>query len=179
MDELVHERPVVARLLGCALFVLVSLAFFLPFLSATIDSRVGEATGLELARGEPSFSGRYVHEAFEGQVEETFSDGQGPAVVALVAALAGAVLSWLPYRLGPALGVVSALVGLAGSFGLYQQAGSAFAQTSWKVGFWIAAALLLAAGAWALAVAAKTPWWWPPRREEGRRDYFARTDRLG
>jgi MFS family permease len=178
VDELVHERPLLARLAGCALFALVVLAFQLPFLRATTDARVGEATGLELARGEPSYSGRYVHDAFEGQVEETFSDGRIPALVALVAAFAGAVLSWIPYRGGPALGVASAVVGIAASFGLFQQAGTAFAETSWQVGFWLAVVLFLVAGAWSLAVAAKTPWWWPPRREEGRRDYFARTDRL-
>ena len=172
-----HERPAVARLAACALYALVALCFLLPFLSVAIDARTGEATGLELARGEPSLSGRYVHAAFEGQVEEVFDDGRMPALVALVAALAGLALSWLPYRIGPALGVVSGAAGLGGLFVLYQQAGTAFAATSWKVGFWIAAAVFLAAGGWSLALALKTRWWWPPRAEDGRRDYFASADR--
>lgn len=176
MNDLVHDRPAVARLAGCALYALVALAFLLPFLQSTTDARAGKATGVELARGEPSLTGRYVHDAFEGQVEQVFSDGRAPALVALVAALAGLALTWLPYRIGPAAGSAAGLAGLGAMFVLYQQAGSAFALTSWRPGFWIAAAAFLVAGGWALAVAVRTPWWWPPRAEDGRRDYFASTD---
>jgi hypothetical protein len=174
VENLVHERPAVARLATCALYALVALCFLLPFLSAAVDARTGEATGLELARGEPTLSGRYVHAAFEGQVEEVFEDGRAPALVALVAALAGVALSWLPYRIGPALGVAAGVAGLGGLFVLYQQAGTAFAETSWKPGFWLTGAAFLVAGGWALAIALKARWWWPPRADDGRRDYFAK-----
>ena len=168
--ELVDARPLLVRLAACGLFVAAALAFLLPFTAANADSRVGEATGLALARGEPSLSGRYVHGAFEGEVERVFAEADGPALAALLAALAGALLAWLPWRTGP----VAAAVASAGSlYVLHQTAGTAFAEAEIRYGFWAAVLAIVAAGGWTVTLVAWSPWWWRPSRDEGRRDYFA------
>ena len=171
--ELVDARPLLARLAACGLFVAAALAFLLPFTAANADSRVGEATGLALARGEPSLSGRYVHGAFEGEVERVFAEADGPALAALLAALAGALLAWLPWRTGPALGLAAAVASAGALYVLHQTAGTAFAEAQTRYGFWAAVLANVAAGGWTLALVAWSPWWWRPSRDEGRRDYFA------
>ena len=172
VSNLVLDRPLFVRLFVSAAFVVAGLAFTLPFMAIYSDRRAGEGTGVELALGEPAYSGAYVHEAYEGQVEGPLRDARLPALVALVAA----VLVWLPWRLGPAAGTTAGLVALLGLAGLFQATTTLFglAATDRRYGFWLAGIALAVATTWSTAVAVKTRWWLrPPAPDPARRDFFA------
>lgn len=76
--------------------VLVSFSF--PFLTVTADQRRADATGLELVANDVEYGGRYVHDAWRGEVENVVEDGQLWAVPASVAFLVALVLVLLPWR---------------------------------------------------------------------------------
>jgi hypothetical protein len=157
-------------------FAAALVAFTLPFVAVSSDRRAGEGTGIELARGDPTYSGHYVHAAYEGQVETPLRDGRLPALVALVAAAAAAILVWLPWRLGPAAGTTAGLVALAAFAGLFQATTTLYglAETDRRYGFSAAGLALTLATAWSVA-AVKTRWWLrpPPPPDPARRDPFA------
>ena len=171
------DRPLAGRALASALFALVLASFALPWATIASDRRRSEPSGIALALDRPSYSGRYVHDAYRGEVERLVADGHAAALVAIVIVAAACVLVWLPWRLGPAAGVALAvLTGLA-FLGLYQATRStySFADTDRRFGFWLALLLLVAAGAWSAAFLARTPFWWKPG-ESSNRDYFASRD---
>ncbi len=173
----VAERPLLARAVAFGLFALVLGVFALPFATLTSDLRRAEPSGLDLATGGTSFSGRYVHDAYRGQVERLVDDGRGPALVALVFIAAALVLVWLPWRLGPAAGVGLAFLALLALLGLYQATRStfSFAQTDRSAAYWLTIACLFAAGGWCAFVLARTPFWWKPEARPAR-DYFHSSD---
>lgn len=179
MEDLVLDRPLVVRLVAAVAFVAALVAFTLPFVAVSSDRRAGEGTGIELARGDPTYSGHYVHAAYEGQVETPLRDGRLPALVALVAA--AAILVWLPWRLGPAAGRTAGLVALAAFAGLFQATTTLYglAETDRRYGFWAAGLALTLATAWSVVAAVKTRWWLrpPPPPDPARRDFFAPRER--
>ena len=175
MTALVLDRPVLVRAVAVVLFAIAAVTFTLPFMAIYADARAGAATGAELASGDPEYSGRYVHEAFRGQVEKLLEDAHMPALAALAASVAGAFLSWLPWRIGPGIGTVAGAVGLLSLFAVFQATASVFvpAATDRRFGFWLACIALASAAAWSTVVCVKARWWLrPPPRAEERRDYF-------
>ncbi|MDQ4018825.1 MAG: hypothetical protein M3188_03190 [Actinomycetota bacterium] len=176
MEDLVLDRPLVVRLVAAVAFAAALVAFTLPFIAVSSDRRAGEGTGIELARGEPTYFGHYVHAAYEGQVETPLRDGRLPALVALVATAAAAILVWLPWRLGPAAGTTAGLVALAAFAGLFQATTTLYglAETDRRYGFWAAGLGLTLATAWSVVAAVKTRWWLrSPAPDPARRDFFA------
>ncbi len=173
MEDLVLDRPLVVRLVAAVAFAAALVAFTLPFIAVSSDRRSGEGTGIELARGEPTYFGHYVHAAYEGQVETPLRDGRLPALVAPAAA---AILVWLPWRLGPAAGTTVGVVAVAALAALFQATTTLYglAETDRRYGFWAAGLALMLATAWSVVAAVKTRWWLrPPPPDPARRDFFA------
>jgi len=171
------QRPLAARAVACALFLLVLSAFTLPFAIVTADLRRAEGTGIEFALGTPSYSGHYVHDSYKGEVERLVDYAQPVALVALVAILAAVALVWIPWKWGPAAGITFASLGFGALVWFHQAVSSAgtFAGTEYRGGFWISLGLVLVAGLWSVVLFLRTPFWW--RADTGpRRDYFAPTD---
>lgn len=171
------DRPASVRLLASALFAGAALAFLLPFLAVQSDLRFARATGGELVRQTAPITGRYVHDAYRGEVERLVDRGRTPSLLAFAAAVAGLALAWLPWRVGPALGLAFGLLGDAAMFALYQSTSASFAppEIDHRYGFWAAFGLFGLAALWSALVFAKSPWWWKPS-DEPRRDYFAPSD---
>ena len=177
MTELVHDRPLVTRALACGAFALALLALALPFATITSDLRRSEPSGLELALGDASYTGHYVHDAYRGQVELLVAGGETPALVAFVALAAAVAFVWLPWRLGPAAGVAFGALALLALFVFYQRTGASFsfAQSDRRYGYWLTVLALAGATGWSALVLARTPFWWRPDTG-GYRDYFASRD---
>ena len=168
-------RSVPARLVATALFALAALSFLLPFLRVTADRRVAEATGWELATKSVQYSGTYVQLAFQGEAERWATAGEAPALLAVVLLVAGAVLVWLPWRVGPAVAFGCGVLALFMLFALYLRVDSqlALADVNRRYGLAVAALFSLAATVWATLVATETRYWWrPPEGDRHRRDYF-------
>jgi hypothetical protein len=167
------ERPVVARALAVALFALVAAAFALPVVVVTVDERRAEASGLELAEGDPELSGRYVHAAYEGEAEGVMDEARAPALAVLVASVAAAAVVWLPGRAGLAAAAALALVALIGLFGVFQTTTSSLdlADANLRLGYPLALLGAVAALAWCWAAASRALFWWRAKPPPGR-DYF-------
>jgi len=169
-------RSVPARLVATGLFALAALSFLLPFLRVTADRRVAEATGWELATKSVEYSGTYVQLAFQGEAERWATAGEAPALLAVVLLVAGAVLVWLPWRVGPAVAFGCGVLALFMLFALYLRVDSqlALADVNRRYGLAVAALLTLAGTVWATLVAVETRYWWrPPEGDRHGRDYFA------
>jgi hypothetical protein len=80
-----------------ALFAALVACFFLPFVRVSLE-REATATGFGLATGTATFSGRYTHASYEGEVEDAVNRGRRPAAIGFAAALAGLALSWVRGR---------------------------------------------------------------------------------
>lgn len=74
------------------------VSFLLPWLTVSADQRRAEATGVELASRDVHYSGRYVHQAWHGEVEGIIEDAQLWALPAFVAVALALVLVFLPFR---------------------------------------------------------------------------------
>jgi hypothetical protein len=141
-----------ARLVSPALFAAVLVCFSLPFLDVAIDAREAHASGFELATGTTRVEGRYVHAAWEGEVERAVARGRWPAATALVAVLAGLVLS--PFRGWRAArsALAAASVVVFGLLALRQTPGSGLGpETDFRYGFRLALVLSLVALGWSVA----------------------------
>lgn len=167
------ERPLVARLVASLLFALLAAAFVLPAISVAVDERRAEASGLELAFGDPDLSGRYVHAAYEGEVESFVADLGGPARGAFVCALAALALVWLPGRAGPATGAGLTALALLGLLLFYLTTTSGFdlVDAELRLGYPVLVVAALAALAWCSLAAARALFWWRPQPPP-ERDYF-------
>jgi hypothetical protein len=135
------------KLLLSAVFLAAATGFILPFLVISIDERLGNGNGIELATGNPDLSGRYVHASYEGQVEEGMNLAEYPSALAFFALLLGAVGAWLPRRNGFWLGLAAALAALLGLFWLRQAVSSPnlLAEVEIRYGYWLSGVGVLAA----------------------------------
>ena len=86
------------RLAAPLILGLALASFLLPWLTVSADRRRGDATGLELVLRAPDYSGRYVHLAWQGEVEAIVGSAQLWALPAFVAAALAALLVLLPWR---------------------------------------------------------------------------------
>jgi hypothetical protein len=153
---MIRRRVHQSRILVAALFAIAAASFFLPFVTVE-QERVGTATGLELVQGEPRFSGRYVHAAYEGEVERTMSRGRAPATIALAAALLGFVASWSTHRVPRTVSFAAAVIGFFAALSIFQVTSSPFNEVDRLVGTWLAVFLLLAGSVLAGVRAATSP----------------------
>jgi hypothetical protein len=103
-------RRLVARFVAIALLAASAACFALPWLAVSLEERRGRGTGIELVRGRPDFSGRYVHASSEGEVEDAFDNGSLWARIGLV--LVGVTLVLLIVPWGPATWVGAVFWGL-------------------------------------------------------------------
>ena len=133
-----------SRVLAPAVFALAAAAFLLPFLTVE-QERVASATGLELVRGEAEVSGRYVHAAYEGEVERRINRGRPPATIAFSAAIVGVLVSWSRNRVARIAAFVVALVGFLAALALLQTTSSPFNELERHEGVWLSIGLLLSA----------------------------------
>lgn len=141
-------------------FLGAAVCFLLPFMIVTVDERRGEGTGVELATADAHVSGRYVHDSYEGQVEEALDLAQLPGIVSFVAVLAGAVGVWLPGRRGFWVGLGAAGAGLLGAFWLRQAMSGQqlLAEVVWEYGYWLATVLFLGSAALAALFVYLSSW---------------------
>jgi hypothetical protein len=139
----------------------------------TVDERRADASGTELARGDATVTGRYVHAAYVGEAEAVVDEARGPALVVLASALAGAALVWLHGRTGFLAGAALAAAALAGLFGVFQTTTSALdlADADIRLGFALALLAAAAALAWCSLAASRALFWWRPKPAPAR-DYF-------
>jgi hypothetical protein len=154
------ERLRQSKLFLSTVFLGAAVCFLLPFLVLTVDLRRGEATGVELATGDAQISGRYVHDAYRGQVEDALDLVQLPAAVAFVAILIGAVGVWIPGRRGFWLGLAAAGAGLLGGFWMRQAltGQQLLAESEWQYGYWLATVLILGSAALAAFLLYRSSW---------------------
>lgn len=143
-----------------ALFLAAAVSFLLPFLTIAVDRRLGHGTGIELARGDPAFSGRYVHASYVGEVEHGLNLAELPATVALMALFAGAAAAWLPGRTGLWSALAGGVVGLLGLFWLRQAVTGPLllANVHVRYGYWVSALAILAAAAASGLFVWRTSW---------------------
>jgi hypothetical protein len=136
------------RAAALGLLALAAVSFVLPFLSASAPGRRGDATGLQLVAGAPSYSGRYLHLAFQGEVESILAAGRLPARFAFAAAVLGLALGLISGRRPYVRVFVAASVGLLALVWFRAATDVTFSppSSSLRYGFWVAASLLLAAG---------------------------------
>jgi hypothetical protein len=148
------------KLVMSAVFLGAAMCFLLPFLVLSIDERVGRGSGAELATGNADVSGRYVHDSYEGQIEEGMDLAELPSAVALFALLGGAVGAWLPSRKGFWLGLAAALAGLLGLFWLRQALSgpSLLAEVELQSGYWLATVAVLGVTALSGFILYRTSW---------------------
>lgn len=145
--------PLRPRLLASAAFAASAASFLFPFLTATVDERRAEATGIDLVTGTPSLTGTYVHASYVGHAETLVDLGRFPAIAVFAAAAAGALLAWLPTRTALRGGIAATVAGLAGWGALWAATTpgpSLLASADHRYGFWLAGGLLLVAGGWSV-----------------------------
>lgn len=149
-----------AKLLLSTVFLGAAVCFLLQFLVLTVDERRGEATGVELATGDAEVSGRYVHDAYRGQVEDGLELVQRPALVSLVAVLVGALGVWLPARIGFWVCLGAAGLALLGCFWMRQALSGQqlLAEAQWQYGYWLAVVVILASAALTAFLLYRTSW---------------------
>ena len=149
----VGAANVLGRLVSAAFFAGAVATFALPMSMVSADTRIGTATGIQLALGAPEYTGTYVEPANLGEVEKRLRRARVPALFALLAAAAGVVLALL----APWGAVAAALAGLAGLAGVFIVTASPFVAvaTDRRYGFWVVGVALFGAGAWALGAAAR------------------------
>jgi hypothetical protein len=149
-----------AKLLLSTVFLGAAVCFLLQFLVLTVDERRGEATGVELATGDAEVSGRYVHDAYRGQVEDALDLVQLPAAVSFVAILIGAVGVWIPGRKGFWLGLAAAGAALFGGFWMRQALSGQqlLAESDWQYGYWLATVAILGSAALAAFLLYRSSW---------------------
>ncbi len=150
------ERLALAGLIGLGL-----LSFLLPYVSVSASGREGSATGIQLVAGRPELRGEYLHEAFQGEVEELIGNGPLPARIAFAAAVlaVGALAARERRRyVWSGLALAFSLLGLVW---LRRGTSAAFTppESELRYGFWVTVSLLLVAGAYA----------WVAYRREKRR----------
>jgi hypothetical protein len=141
-DSRLRERAAVLGLL-----VLAAVSFALPFISASAPGRQGGATGLQLVAGGASYGGRYLHLAFQGEVESIVDVGRLPARIAFGASLLGLGLGLISGRRAYVGVCLAAAAGLLALVWYRAATDVTFSppSSSLRYGFWVAAALLLAA----------------------------------
>lgn len=119
-------------------------SFLLPWLTVSADLRRADATGVELVSRDVHYSGRYVHQAWRGEVEGIVEDAQLWALPAFVAVALALVLVLVPFRAAWWAGLVSTAVALILVFLWIQASSSAFRppipDRHW--GVWVALTLL-------------------------------------
>jgi hypothetical protein len=149
-----------AKLLLSTVFLAAAVCFLLQFLVLTVDERRGEASGVELATGDAEVSGRYVHDAYRGQVEDGLDLVQLPAAVSFVAILIGAVGVWIPGRRGFWLGLAAAGAALLGGFWMRQALSGQqlLAESDWQYGYWLATVAILGSAALAAFLLYRSSW---------------------
>jgi hypothetical protein len=154
------ERLRQLKLLLSAAFLAAATSFVFPFLVLTIDERLGRGSGVELAAGDAEVSGRYVHDAYEGQVEDGMDLAQLPAAIAFVALLAGALGTWVPRRKGFWLGLGAGAVALMGLLWLRQAVSGPqlLAVVELRYGYWLATAAILGVTALSGFILYRTSW---------------------
>jgi hypothetical protein len=154
------ERLRQLKLLLSATFLAAATCFVFPFLAIAIDERLGRGNGVELAAGNADVSGRYVHDAYVGQVEEGIDLAQLPAAVAFVAMLVGALGTWLPKRKGFWLGLGAGAVGLLGLVWLRQALSGPqlLAEVELQYGYWLSTVGVLGVAALAAFILYRTSW---------------------
>ena len=177
LDDFVDTRPYVARAPASLLFTVIALTFLLPFVSAVSDRRHGSATGVELMTGEGSLSGRYVHDVYEGEVEEFLERGRVPAAFVFIVAVAGIAVAWIPWRTGAAAAFSLAILALVGLGWLHQAVSSQYEPSvqDWHFGFLHALIAALLTVTWTLELVRATRFWWG-EPEPPPRDFFAPRD---
>jgi hypothetical protein len=148
------------KLFMSAVFLGAAMCFLLPFLVLSIDERVGRGSGVELATGNADVSGRYVHDSYEGQIEEGMDLVKLPSAVAFFALLVGAVGAWLPKRRGFWLGLAAAIAGLLGLFWLRQALSgpSLLAEVELQSGYWLSMVAVVVTTAIAAFILYRTSW---------------------
>jgi lysylphosphatidylglycerol synthetase-like protein (DUF2156 family) len=116
----------------------------LPFLRATEEVTVS-ATGIQLMSGKPDHSGSLVHGSYAGEVDTVVRRAKGPAWVAFVVAIVGALLALFPGARWQwaSLAVAGFLVLSLGA--LWQATSLQFVPADRRYGFWLAVALALSA----------------------------------
>jgi hypothetical protein len=138
------------RLVLATLFAATAAAFALPFLHV-VEQREAKATGIQLVAGRASFSGEYVNPTFEGEVEQTVERGFVHARLAFGFACLGVALAFAPGRWGYRLGLVGAALGLVTLGTFYLATTPVIGPENERLsGFWLALALFVAAGAFAV-----------------------------
>jgi hypothetical protein len=154
------ERLRMYKVVLTAAFLAAAVCFVLPFVVVSIDERLGRGSGVELASGDAAISGRYVHQSYEGQVEDGVELAQLPAGVAFGAVLAGAVGAWLPKRNGFRLALAAGVVGLLALLWMRQALSgpNLLAEVAWRYGYWFSVVVVLAAGAAASLFLYRTSW---------------------
>jgi hypothetical protein len=149
-----------AKLLLSSVFLGAAVGFLLPFIVVTVDERRGEGTGVELVTGDAEVTGRYVHDAYRGQVEEALDLVQLPAGIAFVAILIGAVGAWVPARKGFWVGLAAAGAALLGGFWMRQALSGQqlLAEEQWQYGYWVATVLILLSAALSAFLLYRSSW---------------------
>jgi hypothetical protein len=149
-----------AKLFLSTFFLAATVCSLLPFLVLAVDERRGEGTGVELVTGDAEIEGRYVHDAYRGQVEQALDLVQLPAAIAFVALLMGAVGVWIPERGGFWVGLAAASIGLVGGFWMRQALSGQqlLAESQWQYGYWLATALILASAASSAFLLYRSSW---------------------
>jgi hypothetical protein len=149
-----------AKLLLSTVFLAAAVSFLLPFLVVTVDLRRGEGTGVELVTGDAEVTGRYVHDAYRGQVEEAIDLVQLPAAIAFVAILVGAVGGWVPGRKGFWIGLAASGTGLLGGFWMRQAltGQQLLAEEQWEYGYWLATVFILVSAALSAFLLYRSSW---------------------
>ena len=160
-------RRLLVNRFACLVILTAPLAcFFLPFLTASSE-RVARATGIELVTENASLSGRYIHAAYEGEVELVVEHGHIPALVAFVFG-AAALLAWWPrHWLAPRATLALGIAAVVSMLALWQTTSARFVPVDRHSGFWLATLLfLLATVAAATRVAVEPRSREPERRPE-------------
>jgi hypothetical protein len=154
------ERVRQLKLLLSAAFLAASTCFVFPFLVIAIDERLGRGSGVELAAGDADVSGRYVHDAYEGQVEDGMDLAQLPAAVAFVALLAGALGTWIPGRKGFWLGLGAGVIALVGLLWMRQALSGPqlLAEVELRYGYWLSTVGVLGVAALSVFLLYRTSW---------------------
>jgi hypothetical protein len=141
-------------------FLAAAACFLLPFFVISVDQRSGSGSGFDIARGEPTISGRYVHASYVGEVERGFDVAELPAGLSFLALLVGAVGAWLPGRKGFWLGLAAAAGSGLGLFWARQAVSgpTVLADVFVRYGYWIALVAVVLAGAVVAFFLRRTSW---------------------